>query len=622
MKKLFLLTMSLFLVFSTNVVNAANNLKSLKINEVTYTEAELTSAIDMLSDEDWKWNPGSNTLTLDDFEGGTIELTCLKSQGNVNIFLKGSSEIYSEKQNADAYGIVMQGTNGSLTIRGEQGADLTISANATGTGKAIGINMLNGSVLQLSSASVFINTNAEENDSIGISSGAAPGVKIEDIASLEISAIGGGKNAYGIHASGIELTTTKMIQIVAKAKEKFQACLVNPKYNIETYEVEGAYNQEAFFAEYNTKIPVQLSGITFESKNYDGTPIVPSGELSFMIKKTKEVITLDDKEINYKYTGRTGNKTYNDKVPPTDAGTYKVTISIRENNETYSGKLTCEFEIYQVEPNVELKNLLQCEDDLKMLEYTVEPAITTGKSKIVFFADGKSSTKMPVEPGCYKVKVEVKDDKMLKDTEIEDVLNILSVEEYDAYLNGNMDLNNKWSNASKWALTELEIALKNRLIPSSLKEKDFTQSITREEFAAVAVKIYEKISGKKASMPEVNPFTDTENEDVLKAYALGITTGISATTFEPNAKITREQMATMMARALNKIGINTNVNVYEVAQFADHSLMNSWSINAIYYMSQNGIIKGVEGNRFDVTGQATREQALLISNRILNTFGN
>ena len=618
MKKLFLLTMSLFLVFSTNVVNAANNLRSLKINDVTYTGDVLESEIDMLSEEDWRWNPGSNTLTLDRFEGGTIELTCMKSQGNVNIFLKGSNEIYAENENADACGIIMQGTNGTLTIRGEQGADLSISASATGTGKAIGINMKNGSVLQLSSGIVSINTETEENDSVGVWGSK---VNIVDLGALEIVATGKGKNAYGIQASNIELTTTEYLQIAVEAKEKAKASSGNPKYNPDTYEVEGSYNADNFFAEYNTKIPVMLSGLTFENKNYDGTPIEPSGELSFMVKKTKEVITLEPKEINYKYTGRTGNKTYNDKVPPTDAGTYKVTISIRENNDTYSGKLVCEFEIYQVEPKVELENLFQCVNDLEMVEYTVEPAITTGKSKIVFYTNGSSSTKMPEEPGCYKVKVEVKDDKMLKDTEVEKVLNILSESEYDAYLNGLHDLNNKWTNASDWAIAELDMALETRLIPSILKDKDFTQSITREEFAAVAVKTYEKISNKKAVMPEENPFVDTASEDVLKAYALGITTGTSATTFEPNSEITREQMATMMARALNKININTNVNVYELEKFADHDLMNTWSINAIYYMSQNGIIKGVEGNRFDVTGKATREQALLISNRILKTFG-
>lgn len=618
MKKLFLLTMSLFLVFSTNIVNAANNLKSLKINDVTYTATELSKNIDMLSEEDWKWNPGANTLTLDGYEGGPIELTANNAQ-NINIFLRGTNEIYSESTDTTASGILMKGSGATLTIRGAEGADLYISSYATGKGAAIGMDISSGAKLDLSSGKVSISTEAKEGDSIGIKSGSS--VDVSEIGMLEVNATGDGKNAYGISSSKINLTTTKYVEIIASAKEKSIPCSSKPQYTAETYEVSGAYNKDAFYAEYNTKIPVIISGLTFESKAYDGKPLEPSGELSFVIKKTKEKIAIEDKYINIKYTGRAGNKTYDDKVPPTDAGTYRVTISIREINETYSGKLICEFEIYQVESKVELKNLLQCEDSLKNLEYIIEPNITNGTAKLVYYTAGKSSTKMPELPGCYGIKLEIKDDKMVKDIVLEDVLNILSEEEYEAYLNSSMDLNNKWTNASDWALSELDMALKKRLIPALLKEKDFTQNITREEFAAVAVKLYEKISNKKAMLPESNPFVDTNNEAVLKAYALGITTGTSATTFEPDFQITREQMATMMARVLNKFEINTNVNLYDAEKFGDHDLMSDWSMNAIYYMSQNGIIKGVERNHFDPTGKATREQALLISGRILKTFG-
>ena len=37
----------------------------------------------------------------------------------------------------------------------------------------------------------------------------------------------------------------------------------------------------------------------------------------------------------------------------------------------------------------------------------------------------------------------------------------------------SMDLNNKWTKASSWALPELEMALKIRLIPTALKEAEF-----------------------------------------------------------------------------------------------------------------------------------------------------
>ena len=44
---------------------------------------------------------------------------------------------------------------------------------------------------------------------------------------------------------------------------------------------------------------------------------------------------------------------------------------------------------------------------------------------------------------------------------------------------------------------------------------------------------------------------------VLKAYNLEITKGVSDDEFAPDTLITREQMATMMTRALTKAGINT-----------------------------------------------------------------
>lgn len=51
-----------------------------------------------------------------------------------------------------------------------------------------------------------------------------------------------------------------------------------------------------------------------------------------------------------------------------------------------------------------------------------------------------------------------------------------------------------------------------------------------------------------------NPFTDIENvyskDEILALYAAGITTGTTATTFSPNRNITRAQFAVMIARAL------------------------------------------------------------------------
>ena len=177
-----------------------------------------------------------------------------------------------------------------------------------------------------------------------------------------------------------------------------------------------------------------------------------------------------------------------------------------------------------------------------------------------------------------------------------------------------------WAKASTWAIDELTKANEAGLIPLIFDKEDLTQNITRKEFAHVAVKLYEKISGKKAEAVAKNPFTDTKDEEVLKAYNVGITAGMSETTFEPDTLITREQMATMMTRALTKAGIDTKVDLSKVEKFADDAEMHSWGKDSIYYMSNIGIIKGMGDNKFGVLGNATREQSLLISVRSAEKF--
>lgn len=178
-----------------------------------------------------------------------------------------------------------------------------------------------------------------------------------------------------------------------------------------------------------------------------------------------------------------------------------------------------------------------------------------------------------------------------------------------------------WSKASEWAEPELKEASKENLIPEIFDEANLTKNITRKEFAHTVVKMYEKITGQKAVPIAKNPFTDTKDKEVLKAYNIGITNGTSDTTFSPDDLITREQMATMMTRALNKSGVNTTIDVNAVSnKFADHNEISTWALDGVYFMSARGVIKGVGENRFNVKGNATREQALAISSRSVTEF--
>ena len=76
-----------------------------------------------------------------------------------------------------------------------------------------------------------------------------------------------------------------------------------------------------------------------------------------------------------------------------------------------------------------------------------------------------------------------------------------------------------------------------------------TQLITRQEFAALSVRLYENLIKTDAAIV-AEPFEDIDDEDVAKAYGLGITKGVSDNLFAPDKDISREEVATMLTRTL------------------------------------------------------------------------
>lgn len=166
-----------------------------------------------------------------------------------------------------------------------------------------------------------------------------------------------------------------------------------------------------------------------------------------------------------------------------------------------------------------------------------------------------------------------------------------------------------WSEASSWATKELKKANQYGLIPEILRGADMTKPITREEFCELAHKLYETVKGETPSPASPNPFTDTTNEQVLKAYGLGITKGTSATTFEPNKTITRQECAVMLFRAIKAIAPDADYSIAGIPDFPDQKQIDSWAVEATKYMSKLGIIKGDSKGNFMPKAGTTAEQA-------------
>ena len=133
-------------------------------------------------------------------------------------------------------------------------------------------------------------------------------------------------------------------------------------------------------------------------------------------------------------------------------------------------------------------------------------------------------------------------------------------------------------------------------------------NITRGEF----ITILARMSGE--NMPSYGgEFDDVRASDfyagpVSWGYANGIVKGTSTTTFSPNDKVTRQDIAVMIARYANYKGYGFG-KVNEESAFIDENMIADYAVEAVSSMQQANIINGYEDNSFKPRGNATRAEA-------------
>lgn len=175
------------------------------------------------------------------------------------------------------------------------------------------------------------------------------------------------------------------------------------------------------------------------------------------------------------------------------------------------------------------------------------------------------------------------------------------------------------STASSWAVPEIEQAIESDLTVDEILSA-FQDDITRREFCRISVKLYEKMTGRIASQASPNPFTDTSDPEILKAYNLGITKGVAPDRFAPGLSITRQEICVMLTNALKAAIPSLNTSVTNPTVFADEYAIADWAIIAVRYLNSKGIMMGVGGNRINPLGNTTREQAIALVLRTYEAF--
>jgi hypothetical protein len=141
-------------------------------------------------------------------------------------------------------------------------------------------------------------------------------------------------------------------------------------------------------------------------------------------------------------------------------------------------------------------------------------------------------------------------------------------------------------------------------VPLSLQEA-YTQAITRAEFTALAVVLFENIKGEITGRAT---FEDTNDINVQKMAYLGVVAGIGDNRFDPNAELTREQAAIMLSRLAYAIGRPLPAHT---STFYDNENISQWAIDGVGRVQNLGIMGGVGNNMFDPQGAYTREQSIM-----------
>lgn len=158
-----------------------------------------------------------------------------------------------------------------------------------------------------------------------------------------------------------------------------------------------------------------------------------------------------------------------------------------------------------------------------------------------------------------------------------------------------------------WAYSSI-MTLSGRGIISGVGNNLFDPeaSVTREQFAKLLA------AGFELTGEEILPFTDVPQNDwaypfIVKVYVHGIARGIGNDLFGYGAQITRQDMAVMLYKAMSLEG---ELNVEASGElFADDAEIADYAREAVYAMRTLGIINGNPDGTFCPNDSATRAQA-------------
>jgi len=144
-------------------------------------------------------------------------------------------------------------------------------------------------------------------------------------------------------------------------------------------------------------------------------------------------------------------------------------------------------------------------------------------------------------------------------------------------------------------------------------------NITRAEFAAILVRalgLPQNYNGDSGGIFNDVAATDWFADVVAVAFNANLVAGFDDGNFRPNYTITRQEMAVMLMRAWELLGLE-NASPADLSVFTDVSEISYWASDAVATAVGAGLMTGVGSNEFSPQTHATRAQATVVISRLI-----
>ncbi|GBF73250.1 hypothetical protein PA598K_01535 [Paenibacillus sp. 598K] len=173
--------------------------------------------------------------------------------------------------------------------------------------------------------------------------------------------------------------------------------------------------------------------------------------------------------------------------------------------------------------------------------------------------------------------------------------------------------------AGHWAEAEIRTGLQAGYV-KGYEDGTFqpARPVTRAEFVVMLVNALQPIN-RPTALPDfrdAGAIRDWARPAVSQAVQSGLMQGYEDGSFRPDARLTRAQLAVMLAGGLKALD-SAAIGSEEKAPFTDAAEIPAWAEPAVSSVRSAGLVNGRAGNRFEPHAEASRAEAITVIVRLM-----